>query len=59
MCVNYRTFNVLIIKNRNCLLLIRKTFVKLYATKYYIKFDVIAIFNKIRIRENDKKKQRF
>ena len=59
MCVNYRAFNVLIIKNRNCLSFIRKILVRLYAIKYYIKLDVIAIFNKIRIRENDKKKTTF
>ena len=59
MCVNYRTFNALIIKNRNCLLFIRKIFVKLCATKYYIKFNVITTFNEISIRENNEKKNVF
>ena len=59
ICVNYRAFNVLIIKNRNCSSFIRKIFVKLCAAKYYIKLDVIAAFNEIRIRENDEKKTAF
>ena len=59
VCVNYRTLNVLIIKNRNCSLFIRKILVKLCVTKYYIKLNVIAIFNEIRIRESDKKKIAF
>ena len=59
VCVNYQTLNVLIIKNRNYSLFIRKILVKLCATKYYIKLDVIATFNEIRIHENDKKKTTF
>ena len=59
VCVNYQTLNVLIIKNRNCSSFIRKIFVKLCAAKYYIKFNVIAIFNEIRIREDDEKKTTF
>jgi len=56
VCVNYKDFNVLIIKNRNTLLLIREILQKLYKTKYYNKFNIIAIFNKIRIRFNNKYK---
>ena len=59
VCVNYQAFNALIIKNRNCSLFIREILVKLCATKYYIKLNVIATFNKIRIRENNEKKQCF
>ena len=59
VCVNYRTLNVLIIKNRNCFLLIKKTFDRLCAIKFYIKLNVIAIFNEIRIRKNDEKKTTF
>ena len=59
VCINYRILNVFIIKNRNCFLLIKKIFVKLCAVKYYIKLNVIAIFNEIQIRKNNKKKQRF
>ena len=57
--VNYKTLNVLIIKNRNYFSLIKKIFDRLCATKFYIKLNVIAIFNEIRIRENDEKKTAF
>ena len=59
VCINYRAFNTLIIKDRNYLLFIQKIFVKLCTAKYYIKLNVIAIFNEIQIRENDKKKTAF
>ena len=59
ICVNYRIFNVFTFKNRNCFLIIKKKFVRLCAIKFYIKFDVIAIFNEIRIRENDEYKIAF
>ena len=59
ICVNYKTLNVLIIKNRNCFLLIKKTFDRLCAAKFYIKLNIIAIFNEIRIRKNDEKKTAF
>ena len=59
ICVNYKTLNVLIIKNRNCFLLIKKNFDWFCATKFYIKLNVITIFNEIRIRENDEKKITF
>ena len=45
--INYRVLNVLIIKNRNALPLIRKIMIKLYVAKVFIKFDIIIIFNKI------------
>ena len=56
ICVNYKALNVLIIKNRNCFSLIKKTFDRLCATKFYIKLNVIAIFNEIRIRKDNEKK---
>ena len=59
VCVNYRALNALIIKDRNCFSLIKKTLDRLCATKFYIKLDVIAIFNEIRIRESDEKKTAF
>jgi hypothetical protein len=52
-CVDYRAFNVLTIKNRYLILLIRETLGRLCKVKYYIKLDIIAVFNKIRIREGD------
>ena len=57
--VNYKTFNVLIIKNRNYFLLIKKILDRLCAAKFYIKLNVIAVFNEIRIRKNDEKKTAF
>ena len=59
ICVNYRTLNALTIKNRNCSSLIRETFVRLCVVKFYIKLNVIAIFNEIRIRKNDEHKTVF
>jgi len=56
VCVNYRVFNVLIIKNRNILLLIKETLQRLCKTKFYNKFNIIAIFNKIRIYFDNKYK---
>ena len=55
VCVNYRALNALIIKNKNISSLIRDILIRLYSIKIYIKFDIIAIFNEIRIRENDQK----
>ena len=56
VCVNYKTLNKLIIKNRNAFFfLIKNTLVKLCFVKYFNKFDIIAIFNEIQMRYNDKK----
>jgi len=54
--INYRDFNTLTIKNCNTLLLIREILQQLCKIKYYNKFDIIAIFNKIQIRFNNKYK---
>jgi len=54
--INYRDFNVLTIKNRNILLLIREILQQLYKIKYYNKFDIIVVFNKIQIYFNNKYK---
>ena len=57
--INYKIFNALIIFNRNILLLIKKTLSKFYIIKIYNKFDIIIIFNEIRIKKNYKKKTAF
>ncbi len=57
--IDYRAFNTLTIKNRNASLLIRKTLFRLCKIKYYSKFDVIAAFNKIKIKKGDEKKTAF
>jgi len=56
ICINYRDLNVLTIKNCNTLLLIREILQQLYKIKYYSKFDIIVVFNKIRIRFDNKYK---
>ena len=57
--INYRVLNALIIKNRNILSLIKETIIKLYIIKVFIKFDIIIIFNEIRIKEDNKEKTIF
>ena len=57
--IDYRIFNTLMIKNRNVLLLITEIFSRLYKIKYYSKFDVIAAFNEIRNKKEDKEKTVF
>ena len=56
ICIDYRILNFLIIKNRNAFLLIREILIKLCAIKIFNKFNIIAIFNEIRIKKEDKKK---
>ena len=52
-CVDYRALNAIIIKNRYPILKIRETLNKLCKSKYYTKFDIIVVFNKLRIKEGD------
>jgi hypothetical protein len=51
VCVDYRALNALTIKNRNAPPLLRETLSQLFKAKWYTKFDVIAAFNEIRIKE--------
>jgi hypothetical protein len=51
--VNYRGLNNIIIKNRYPIPLIREILNRLYKAKRYTKLDIIAAFNRIRIREGD------
>ncbi len=57
--IDYRVLNTLTIKNRNVFPLIREILSRLYKIKYYSKFDVIAVFNEIRIKKKNKKKTVF
>ena len=59
VCVNYRALNALTIKNRNASSLIRDILTRLYFVKIYIKFDVIAAFNEIRMQKNNQEKTVF
>ncbi len=52
-CVNYRSLNVMTVKNRYSLLLIQETLDRLTKIKYYIKLDIIAVFNKLRMTYED------
>ena len=54
--IDYRVFNAFIILNRNALSLIKKTLVKFCAAKIYNKFDIITVFNEIRVWKNYKEK---
>ena len=59
VCVDYKVLNNFIIKNRNVFSLIKDTLARLYKIKWYNKFDIIVVFNEIRMRENDEKKTIF
>jgi hypothetical protein len=50
-CMNYRALNTIIIKNRYSLLLIQETLACFSRTKFYMKLDIIIVFNRIRIAE--------
>jgi hypothetical protein len=51
VCVDYRGLNALTIKNRNAPPLIQETLGRLFKAKWFTKFDIVAAFNKIRIKE--------
>ena len=59
ICVDYRALNALTIRNRNAPPLIRDTLAKLCMAKWYTKFDIIAAFNEIRIKEGHEEKTAF
>ena len=56
ICIDYQILNFLTIKNRNAFSLIKKTLIKLCAIKIFNKFDIIAIFNEIRMKKKNEKK---
>lgn len=51
--VDYRSLNNIIVKNRYPILLIRETLDRLYRARRYTKLDIIAAFNRIRVRNGD------
>ena len=57
--VDYRALNILTIKNRNTLSFIRDILTKLCYTKIYTKFNIIVVFNIIKMREENKEKIAF
>ena len=46
-CVDYRKFNVMTKRNRYSLLLIEEIIKKIIECKYFIKLNIIAVFNKL------------
>ena len=48
-CVDYRNFNVMTIKNRYLISLIRKILHRLIKVKIYIKFNIIVVYNVLRM----------
>ncbi len=58
-CVNYQSLNVMTIKNQYSLSFIQETLDRLTKIKYYIKLDIIAVFNKLRMIYEDEWKIAF
>ncbi len=52
--IDYKDLNNITIKNRYLILLIYEIFNILYYVKIYIKFDIIAIFNRLYIVSRNK-----
>ena len=48
-CVDYRKFNVITKRNRYSLFLIKEIIEKIIECKYFIKLNIIAVFNKLRM----------
>ena len=57
--VDYRALNAITIKNRYPIPQIRETLDRLCKAKFYIKLDIIAAFNNLRVKEGDKWKTTF
>ena len=48
-CVDYRKFNVMTKRNRYSLFLIKEIIEKIIECKHFIKLNIIAVFNKLRM----------
>ena len=48
-CINYQKLNVMIKRNQYFLLLIKKIIEKIIECKYFIKLNIIIVFNKLRM----------
>ena len=59
MYVDYRALNILIVKDRYLIPLIRKTLDRLSKVKYFTKLDIVLAFNNLRIREGNEWKTAF
>ena len=58
-CVNYRALNAIIIKNRYLLPLIQKTLSRICKIEIFIIFNIIVVFNKLRMVKEKKWKTTF
>ena len=58
-CVDYRGLNNITVKNRYPLPLIREILDRLSQAKFYTKLDIIAAFNRMRIKEGEEWKTAF
>ena len=54
LCVDYKKFNKIIIKNNYSLSLFLKTLKRFAYAKHFIKINIRNAYYKIRVRKNDK-----
>ena len=59
LCVNYRAFNAITVKNRYPLPLIQETLDRLAKAKYFTKLNIVTAFNKIKMVEGEEWKTAF
>jgi hypothetical protein len=59
LCVDYRELNAIFVKNRYSLSLISETLNRIVDVKYFIKLDIIATYNKLRIKKRNEWKTAF
>ena len=52
-CVDYKKLNVIIKKNRYFISLINEILIRIQDYKYFIRLNIIAIFNKLRMHSNN------
>ena len=53
-CMNYRKLNVVTKRNQYLILLIKETLVQVTDCKYFIKLNIIVVFNKLKMHFNNK-----
>ena len=53
LCVDYKRLNQIIKRNRYFIFLIEKILIKMQKCKYFIKLNIISIFNKLRMNEKN------
>ena len=54
LCVDYKNFNAITLKNKIFLFFIEKTFDRFVNAKYFTKLNFKNVYYKIRIKTNDK-----